>query len=344
MLNLQDFQKIVSPQLSSRLSAVEQIAGGRNSRVFKLLCEDSKQYAIKFYFQHSSDSRNRLQIEFLALQFLWENELHCVPQPVIADENQRWAIYEYIDGKKIAAQDITQSDIEHLVQFLNSLKELKTNKNSASLSSASEACFSIQEIVENIHFRLKRLRDGEEKYMQLKTFISQEFVPTLKEIIEWCQSSLNQYGLTWVGRIEEKQKTLSPSDYGFHNLLKRKDGEIIYLDFEYFGWDDPAKMISDFLLHPEMDIRIEFKQWFTQAMLSCFEQDRFLPKRLATVYPLFGLKWCLILLNEFLPHHLLRRGFASPHPIAPNLQNQQLAKAERMLYSIRNQYQQFPYY
>jgi len=29
---------------------------------------------------------------------------------------------------------------------------------------------------------------------------------------------------------------------------------IIFLDFEYFGWDDPAKMIVDFLLHPAMNL------------------------------------------------------------------------------------------
>ena len=33
--------------------------------------------------------------------------------------------------------------------------------------------------------------------------------------------------------------------------------------------------------------------------------------RVAAVYPLFGLKWCLILLNEFLPADFLRRQFAA---------------------------------
>ena len=45
--------------------------------------------------------------------------------------------------------------------------------------------------------------------------------------------------------IDSAERTLSPSDFGFHNALKRSDGRIVFLDFEYFGWDDPAKMTAE---------------------------------------------------------------------------------------------------
>jgi hypothetical protein len=47
---------------------------------------------------------------------------------------------------------------------------------------------------------------------------------------------------------------------------------------------------------------------------------------------LCALKWCTILLNEFVPEHLERRDFASPQdlPSAQRL-DEQLAKAARML-------------
>ena len=37
------------------------------------------------------------------------------------------------------------------------------------------------------------------------------------------------------------QRTLSPSDFGFHNALLRGGREWVFLDFEYFGWDDPGQ-------------------------------------------------------------------------------------------------------
>ena len=41
-------------------------------------------------------------------------------------------------------------------------------------------------------------------------------------------------------------KCLSPSDFGFHNVIVEKDKILRFIDFEYAGWDDPAKMVSDF--------------------------------------------------------------------------------------------------
>ena len=48
----------------------------------------------------------------------------------------------------------------------------------------------------------------------------------------------------------QRLRVLSPSDFGFHNALRRPDGTIVFVDFEYFGWDDPAKMMADAMLHP----------------------------------------------------------------------------------------------
>jgi hypothetical protein len=61
-----------------------------------------------------------------------------------------------------------------------------------------------------------------------------------------------------------------------------------------------------------------------------------LPRRVRAVYPLFGLKWCAILLNEFTLDDLARRCFADQSAKAPRLKGAQLAKARRMLAQITN--------
>ena len=38
---------------------------------------------------------------------------------------------------------------------------------------------------------------------------------------------------------------ISPSDFGFHNALRTNTGPVFF-DFEFSGWDDPAKTIIDF--------------------------------------------------------------------------------------------------
>ena len=140
-------------------------------------------------------------------------------------------------------------------------------------------------------------------------------------------------------------RTLSPSDFGFHNALRRTDSQIVFLDFEYFGWDDPAKMLSDFLLHPASGLNVTLKRRFADNIFARFKNSCDLSRRVEVVCPLFGLKWCLIFLNEFIPELLLRRGFVGePGGEEAEVQAEQLEKARTMLGRISREYRHFSYY
>ena len=54
---------------------------------------------------------------------------------------------------------------------------------------------------------------------------------------------------------------LSPSDFGFHNILSHHNN-LYYIDFEYAGWDDPYKLIADFILNPDYKIPIKYQNIF----------------------------------------------------------------------------------
>ncbi|MEG3969494.1 phosphotransferase [Microcoleus sp. T2B6] len=340
-------QSACSALLGLEITDIEKIGGGRNSRVYKLSCENDSYYAAKVYFRHYSDQRNRLQTEFSSLQFLWENGVKSIPQPIAADRNLGCAVYEYIAGEKIIPQEVTNNEIDVAANFLVQLAELKSRENSHLLPQASEAFFSVRGVVDNIEQRYKRLSSlpkSDTPYIELEKFLSDDFMPAWSKIATWCQERLSQSQMSWDAEIEEEEKTLSPSDFGFHNAIRRDNGEIIFVDFEYFGWDDQAKAIADFLLHPAVELGESLKQRFLDQMLCGFKDSKHLAERVEIVYPLFGLKWCLILLNEFVPQDLLRRGFAQAIDLdRSKLQIEQLAKAKRMLQKILANYEQFPY-
>ena len=93
-----------------------------------------------------------------------------------------------------------------------------------------------------------------------------------------------------------------------------------------------------------MKVNQDLGQRFLENILTRFKNHRQLSKRIKVVYPLFGLKWCLILLNEFVPEHIDRRGFSSNCELDLNkLRAKQLSKAKRMLNKIVNEKKQFPY-
>jgi len=326
--------------LSAPVAALEAVGGGRNSRVYRLRVGSSESYALKAYFRHASEHRARMETEFGSLEFLWKNGVRNIPRPLAANQEQGFAVYSWIDGRKIGTQGVTAGSIHAASTFLCRIAELRSQAGSRSLRPASEACFAGEEIVENLELRLHPLRDRAEGH-ELQSFLSCRLIPARQRICDW---SRRRMGERFGRELEPRYRTLSPSDFGFHNALETESGEIFFLDLEYFGWDDPAKMICDFLLHPGMTIAASLKRQFARAVVDGLSWSQGLGERVQAYYPLFGLKWCLILLNEFLPDQLLRRRFAGmSEQDCLRKQREQLAKAESMIDTTLNEYEHFPY-
>ncbi|MFH0960135.1 MAG: hypothetical protein V1897_15690, partial [Pseudomonadota bacterium] len=238
------------------------------------------------------------------------------------------------------------SDIQQAVKFLLDLKQAIGYDGAEKLPNASEACFSLDAILANIKFRFQRLQQvvPNNTNMVFQDFFRYKLSPTLDAIESWARKNADSHDIVATEQIPRESRTLSPSDFGFHNAVKKPDGQIVFLDFEYFGWDDPAKMISDFLLHPAMSLPHKFRRQFVNSVAQNLSDDSLL-NRAKTVYPLFGLKWCLILLNEFLPDQLARREFADNMiENRDKLQDQQLKKAQIMLKRVLDEYENFADY
>lgn len=327
----QVYLEVVGDLLKKKPISIEILGGGRNSRVFKVACRDGTVFAAKFYYRHSNDSRDRCAVEYRAFSFLWEQGVRKVPKPVVCNEEGTLGIYEFIVGDSFL-DAISERDVNQAVAFLKGLYHLRNHENAKNLPVAAEASFSFEDIVKQVENRFQKLCSIEEKPNGLGEFLNLEFNPFLKDVVRdtGYDSSL----------FDKAIRTLSPSDFGFHNALKRANGEIVFLDFEYFGWDDPAKMIVDFLLHPAMKLSENLKQKFLKEMLVSFADDPRLKKRVQKVYPLFGMKWCMILLNEFLPDQYLRRHFASTEGVdRETVLKNQLEKARKMLMAVRESYE-----
>ena len=202
------------------------------------------------------------------------------------------------------ARAIQAADIEASVGFLGALKRLRGAPGSERIGDASEACFSLAAIATSLERRLERLRRREtvgDDVGRMRDWIAGTFEPLLAEALEWCRRGARSSGIAFDLPIPPEARTLSPSDFGFHNAIRRPDGTLAFVDFEYLGWDDPAKTIVDYLLHPGMGLGEPMKRQFAVRAQALFADVPMLADRARLVYPLFGLKWAMILLNDFLP-------------------------------------------
>ena len=326
----------------AKVTSLEPVAGGRNSRVFRAQLDDGRDVAVKACFRNPNDPRDRAGVEFEALRLMWEHGFRDVPQPFALNRAAGVALYEFIPGAPPGT--IRTSDIDALVDFLGRLRKLARQPECKIIGSASEACFSVAEVVEVLHRRRARLaaaEAGAKQLAALQAFLRDEFDPAWERIVRWSRVRLPRRG--FARELPVADRTLSPSDFGFHNAVRQREGGIVWLDFEYFGWDDPAKMIVDFLLHPAKPATAALKRRFTAGILAHFPDQPGLRCRVETVFPLFGLKWCLILLNEFLPADLQRRQFAKATLDRDTTQRRQLAKSRAMLHRIQRQYDCNPF-
>lgn len=335
--------KVLRHHLKKEARAFRQLKGGRNSRVFRVDCADGEPVAVKAYFRSARDRRDRMGGEFRALQLLQSEGVRKVAAPLAADDEQHIAIYEFIEGAHFAPTEIAPLDIRQAVAFLGALKRIATGHAADHFPPASEASFSIEAIFENLDVRFAALGRAAVHEPALAQFLRDEFVPFRTRAETWCCDFCRAEKIDPSQEIARDARTLSPSDFGFHNTLRRPNGELAFLDFEYFGWDDPAKTVSDFVLHPGMELAPSLKQQFFAGALEVFSGSPKFAARVRAVYPLFALKWATILLNEFTLDHGARRSFAVGASGVWS-QTAQLKKARRLLGQAAHDYRNFPYH
>ena len=317
----------------------EPVAGGRNSQVWRVTAIDGQQYAAKLFFSHAGDSRNRFQTEYDAVTFMRNHDIRCIPEPLTADPEQRMILYRYIEGQRVDSDTVDAKDLQRVCDFLIRLDRLKNEPDAGCLLPASEAFFTVTDIIRNIRQRLQRLIEisGDRAHdVDLKPFLDKTVLPFFNQVTE----RVNAWRIDCCPGEEKplsaSERTLSPSDFGLHNAIRKPDRRLVFLDFEYFGWDDPAKLIIDFVLHPAMALTHSLKRRFVASMIRHFNNTDRLKRRIDLLYPLFGIKWSLILLNEFVPAEAKRRDFAGAAEKRPEttVLTEQLQKAKQLIHTI----------
>ena len=139
-----DVIKIASDCLQQKVKAVSKIGRGANSKVYHVICS-STEYVVKFYFQHPSDSRDRLGVEFKSLSFLRHQGLRMVPSLLLKAGNIN-VLFMNLLKEHLLSEDISQKDIDNAVDFLERLKNLSIQARGFDFSAASEAFFCARDI------------------------------------------------------------------------------------------------------------------------------------------------------------------------------------------------------
>lgn len=301
------------PELATLLSTIgvtapataTAIGGTGNNAVFRVEA-GGRTFVLKRYFQHPGDPRDRFATERAFATFLWQAGLRHSPEPLAWSAEHRLGLFECIAG--VRSTEPTPALVEAAVRFFNDTNAHRFSEAAHALPIASEACFSVREHLDRVERRVARLQGivpGSDLDEQAAVLVREKLAPAWQRV---HGAIAEDAALDRV--LEPRERCLSPSDFGFHNALVTPDGRVRFLDFEYAGWDDPAKTVCDFFCQPAVPVPIAHLEAFRSG-LAGFDSPGF-RARVAQLLPVYRLKWCCILLNEFLPADSGRRTFSDP--------------------------------
>ena len=336
---MKDYPSILPPRfvanflqrIGEHFAASELIPRGCNNQVYHIY-STRREYFLKAYFRHPYDSRDRLRAEYSFLVFCKRHGITTVPLPVAYDAAAGMALYSWIDGQPLRRGEIHAEDLCRAAEFFSVLARMSRLSGSCDLPLAADACICPQDHLDLVQRRLDTLRACLFQWKQtpivrsaqhfMKTCLAPAFSKEKTRIIKMLGvNSLHRPlpAVEWIA---------SPSDFGFHNALRVRDG-LCFVDFEYAGWDDPIKTLCDFVCQPEIPVPESSMKLLVRAMHNNDVVARQLLHSAHVFLPLHRLKWCCIMLNEFKMMDAERRSFACGKSIGEERTAAQLAKAQQ---------------
>ncbi len=304
-----------------------------NNRVF--IAEASSQRAIaKVYYRGPADTCDRQESEWRFLQYAVAAEIGFAPRPLARDDANGVSLMEYLEGSRPTPEQVEDVAVAAAASFLRALNCSQHRHLAGELPEAKEARFNLVRHCALVDQRLARL-----------TFVAgseieraaHELVAAMREF--WARfqtvliARLASIGIAPIDRLSREEQCISPADFGFHNCVVTADGRFRFFDFEYAGWDDPAKTVCDFFLAPALPVSMRHWSGFLDGAFG--DDGAAIEVRARTLMPVFALKWCCIMLNPFLPVLSGPARFADPVADAEAKKRVQLEKATAMFAKVQ---------
>lgn len=322
-----EFAKHWARQLGCPETSLIQLQGGINNCVFR--CgKGSVKHVIKGYPVAAQGQRDRMQAEVDFLKYARLVAPHYVPRLVHHDPSMRCIVIEHFDGEAYAEGVVpSPHDIAGALDFF---RLLNVDRNAAQKHislNAAEGFLRLSEHIANVQNRLKLMgTDHLPREIQTQATELLNKVKTASEKVTSKTESLIGNGTVADG-IDPDQRCISPSDFGFHNAIRTISGPK-FIDFEFSGWDDPAKTMADFILQPRVPTGSPMLPMLVAS--NCHQIDE-IEQRCEVMGPVLRLKWLCIMLTVLQPERLMRILDAHPETDPKILTQQRLTLAANYL-------------
>ena len=301
-INIKEIKKFINKLNFIIINQIKTVKSGKNSKIYKINT-NKKKIILKSYY---GKKNLRIRKEFQFYKYLNQTNIDNVVTPIAFDFKNNLVALPYIVGNKI--HKVQNKHIIQLSNFINKINQ--KNIYSRKIGLAVEGINHRKNHITICQNRINKLKLVDKKSAikkKLYLFLREKIIPTFKILKNkindkkiLCQSKYKLY---------KKDMIISPSDFGFHNVIESKK-KIFFFDFEYGGYDDPVKLICDFYCQPNQKVSIKQKEKFKKMIIKKYKNYEQLDYLISELLPIHHLKWCCIILNEFIPSKLSIRKHA----------------------------------
>src|SRR5580658_95916 len=313
-----------SPALRRALGSsprdVEPMLDGGNARLRRVRDADGGCRVVKAY---ARDGRDRARREHDALRWMRGAGVDEVPSALFVDEATEVAVLQHLEGSRPGPGADVDSLAERCADFVLRLAALGRTAPPGSFGLAADARIRLGDYARAVERRLTRVVQGSRANPAARELVSNEVEPIARTALSSFARAVKTLGLDLERELPDRERIPSPSDFGLHNVLLDKHNRVWFLDFEYFGWDDPAKLMADFLHTMAHDVEPAKRSRFVELVVAGLPEGLAAASRLEAIDHLVGVEWILIVLNVLDP--------AAHSKAAGALVERRLARASRMV-------------
>ena len=323
-------------EMNVKISSITDLQTGMSNRLYKLVSQ-RQSYLLKMY---ANDDESRLKREYPALSYLPTVGFDEVPKGIMVDYENGWAIYTFLEGGKKTAQEMNHNDLVAIANYVNRLQKITASQVDVEILPAHMACFAIQDYLNNMDLRLSQYKKTVEngKASNILKQFDNEYQPqkVVKKSIDNILRNMDESKIKQ--EIEIKDRRLSPVDLGPHNMLFDNE-KVNFLDFERFGWDDPRRLVAEFLNHDQtVGISDENKEFFREYYKKSWNMPEPLRKDFDLIVDLFEVDWLTIIIFSVTDKKIKTRKFSNPNFVLDEYLLKQTDKMAKRIDKLNSRY------
>lgn len=284
-------KKLFEIQVGVEVKKEEEIQAGGNNRLFYWRGSDGREFLAKVY---RVDNRPRWYNEITALRFLSERGFEQIPKVIWADKEINCAVLSYERGRVKKADETDADDARLMAEFLAKIVSIDPASITIRFDNLVTARFNPGSYISQIQRQLSSF--AEEVASPQVHPLMEEFARKNKvgELIDrYIHNVREKVGDEELNAIWPTEwRRLGYTDLGADNMIQKPDGQVCFVDFEYFGWGNPLGVAADYINHfKTLKVKAEVKKVFLQTFLEVASLPEELVKKVDLILVLDLVGW-----------------------------------------------------